>query len=188
MNHSAAVCALLGAAMSMLPVTGGAEDEPAAQAAPVAQASSGIVPKPAASMPAPGRPRGVAPGLTAGAVSTASATRAPGTPSAQARAAPGVDDSAKISPARFASEEKWGMAGYNNNEPIYTILITSHDPRIIRCTADLKGTYIENGEKLPISDRQTTTVFPNTQVQIGNWSGMDQQSGAVYSVKCHATS
>ena len=62
--------------------------------------------------------------------------------------------------------------------------MTSHDARIIRCTADLKGTYIENGQKLSISDRQTATVFPNEQTQLGNWSGMDQASGAIYSVKC----
>jgi hypothetical protein len=91
---------------------------------------------------------------------------------------------AAASAAAFDAEEKWGMAGYNNNEPIYTILVTSHDARIIRCTADLRGTYIENGEKLSITDRQSTTVFPNQQAQIGNWSGMDQQSGATYSVKC----
>jgi len=94
------------------------------------------------------------------------------------------DNAGPVAPASFVSEEKWGMAGYNNNEPVYTILVTSHDTRIIRCTADLKGTYIENGAKLPVTDRQSTTVFPNTQVQIGNWSGMDQQSGAIYSVKC----
>ncbi len=82
------------------------------------------------------------------------------------------------------AEEKWGMAGYNSNEPVYTILVTSHDPRIIRCTADLKGIFIENGEKEPVTDRQTVTVFPNSQVQVGNWAGMDQQSGASYAVTC----
>jgi hypothetical protein len=174
MNNSPLLCAVLISAMSLSPVPGRAEDEPAAPVAPVTQASSGIVPKPAVSMPAHGRPRGVAPGVAGGAAAPASA-------------APTPAESNAISPANFVTEEKWGMAGYNNNEPIYTILITSHDPRIIRCTADLKGTYIENGEKLPITDRQTTTVFPNAQVQMGNWSGMDQQSGAVYSVKCHAT-
>jgi hypothetical protein len=112
--------------------------------------------------PPPARPRGVAPGLPASA----------------------ADTPADAAPAAFSAEEKWGLAGYNNNEPIYTILVTSHDTRIIRCTADLKGTYIENGQKLGITDRQTMTVFPNQQVQMGNWSGMDQQSGATYSVKC----
>jgi hypothetical protein len=173
MNDSQAWCAVWIVATSMLAVASRAEDEPAAQVTPIAQASSGIVPKPVVSMPAPGRPRGLAPG-TAGSVAAAP-------PAGQAAAAASADSNA---PASFASEEKWGMAGYNNNEPIYTILITSHDPRIIRCTANLKGTYIENGEKLPITDRQSITVFPNAQVQIGNWSGMDQQSGAVYSVTC----
>jgi len=175
MNASQSLCAVLIAATSALSAAR-AEDEPAAQVTPVAQASSGIVPKPVVSMPAPGRPRGLAPGTAGGAA----AAPPPAGQAAAAAAAP-ADSNA---PASFASEEKWGMAGYNNNEPIYTILITSHDPRIIRCTADLKGTYIENGEKLPITDRQTMTVFPNQQVQMGNWSGMDQQSGAVYSVKC----
>jgi len=176
MNDSPVWCAVLIAATSMLAAASRAEDEPAAQVTPGAQASSGIVPKPVVSMPAPGRPRGLAPGTAGGAAA------APPRAGQTAAAAP-ADSNA---PASFASEEKWGMAGYNNNEPIYTILITSHDPRIIRCTADLKGTYIENGEKLPITDRQTMTVFPNQQVQMGNWSGMDQQSGAVYSVKCRA--
>ena len=172
---------------SSVPVSGRAEDEPATGVpAPVTQ-SSGIVPMPAASLPAPGRPRGTAPGKAASAAPAASASatqRTPALPKPMAKdSSTGTDPNAA---AGFTTEEKWGMAGYNNNEPIYTILITSHDPRIIRCTADLKGTYIENGEKLAVTDRQTTTVFPNTQVQVGNWSGMDQQFGAVYAVKCHA--
>ena len=134
-----------------------------------------------ATVPAPSaptaRPRGVAPGLAAAQDSTPSTTQS-SAPAVNAETAPAA------APATFHAEEKWGLAGYNNNEPIYTILVTSHDARIIRCTADLKGTYIENGEKLSIADRQTTTVFPNQQVQIGNWSGMDQQSGATYAVKC----
>ena len=136
-------------------------------AAPVAATVIAPAPAVAASVPASvanGRPRGVAPGLAA----------------APAGAAPGAESA----PALFTAEEKWGLAGYNNNEPIYTILVTSHDARIIRCTADLKGTYVENGEKQSITDRQTITVFPNQQIQMGNWSGMDQQSGATYSVKC----
>jgi hypothetical protein len=142
----------------------------AAVSAAVAPASATVAPvsQPAASGAAESvpnvRPRGVAPGLAA----------------ATAGAAAGSEST----PALFTAEEKWGLAGYNNNEPIYTILVTSHDARIMRCTADLKGTYIENGEKQSITDRQTITVFPNQQVQMGNWSGMDQQSGATYSVKC----
>jgi hypothetical protein len=131
-----------------------------------------------ATVPAPSaRARGVAPGLAAAQDGTPSTTQS-SVPAVNGETAPAA------APATFHAEEKWSLAGYNNNEPIYTILVTSHDARIIRCTADLKGTYIENGEKLSIADRQTTTVFPNQQVQIGNWSGMDQQSGATYSVKC----
>jgi hypothetical protein len=184
MNNPAALCAALIAAASLLSVASRAEDEPAAQVAPAAQASSGIAPTTAPSMPAPGRPRGVAPGVREGGASVAAVSGASVTAGTPAGQAAGAADGIPGGPASFASEEKWGMAGYNANEPIYTILVTSHDPRIIRCTADLKGTYIENGEKLPITDRQTITVFPNQQVQMGNWSGMDQQSGAVYSVKC----
>jgi hypothetical protein len=132
-----------------------AEDEPNVPTTPSHSAGSGIVPKPAASLPAPG-----------------SAHNAAG------RATGGADEPS------FVAEEKWGMAGYNSNEPVYTILVTSHDPRIIRCTADLKGIFIENGEKEPVTDRQTVTVFPNSQVQVGNWAGMDQQSGASYAVTC----
>ncbi len=172
---------MLIAALSVLAVASWSEDEPDKPAAPIVQVSSGIVPAPAASMPAPGRPRGIPPAATGG---VAPATLSAGRSAAAPAAVPAVD-AGTIAPASFASEEKWGMAGYNNNEPIYTILITSRDARIIRCTADLKGSYFENGEKLPITDRQTITVFPGTTVQVGNWSGMDQQSGAAYSVKCH---
>ena len=173
MKHALVSYALVCAAASLLVESIQAEDEAAPTGLPVMQASTGVVPAPAASMPAPGRPRGMAPGKAEGAPPSARAA-------AQPMAATGSD------PVSFVSEEKWGMAGYNSDEPIYTILITSHDPRIIRCTADLKGTYIENGAKLPVTDRQTITVFPNAQVQIGNWSGMDQASGAAYSVKCRA--
>jgi len=182
MNNATALCAVLLAATSLLAVASRAEDEPDKPAAPVLQISSGVVPAPAASIPAPGRPRGVPPGATG---RVAPATPSVGRSAAAAPAAALAVDAGVIAPASFASEEKWGMAGYNNNEPIYTILITSRDARIIRCTADLKGSYFENGEKLPITDRQTITVFPGATVQVGNWSGMDQQSGAAYSVKCH---
>jgi hypothetical protein len=159
MKRLLSVCTLILVAAAV-----GAEDE---ATAPVAATVIAPAPAVAASVPASvanGRPRGVAPGLAA----------------APAGAAPGAESA----PALFTAEEKWGLAGYNNNEPIYTILVTSHDARIIRCTADLKGTYVENGEKQSITDRQTITVFPNQQIQMGNWSGMDQQSGATYSVKC----
>ena len=90
-------------------------------------------------------------------------------------------------PAQFSSEAKWDLAGYNNDEVIYTIFITSRDPRIIRCTALLTGFFYENGEKHSVSDRQSTTVFPQQRVQAGNWQGMDKESGVNYSVKCRPT-
>jgi hypothetical protein len=89
-------------------------------------------------------------------------------------------------PARFETDAQWKIAGYNNEEIIYTILVTSHDSRIIRCNTELKGSYYENGQKLSVADRQISTVFPDQQVQVGNWMGMDEKSGATYSVKCHA--
>jgi hypothetical protein len=86
--------------------------------------------------------------------------------------------------ARFSTDAKWAVAGYNNNEIVYTILVKSLDTRIIRCTTELQGSYYENGQKLSISDRQSSTVFPDQEVQVGNWMGMDEKSGATYSVKC----
>lgn len=87
--------------------------------------------------------------------------------------------------ARFTTDARWEVAGYNNNEIVYTILVTSHDSRILRCITELKGSYFENGKKIDISDRQSSTVFPDQQVQVGNWMGMDEKSGASYSVQCH---
>ena len=86
---------------------------------------------------------------------------------------------------KFISEAKWELAGYNNDEVVYTVFVTSQDTRIIRCTTQVKGFYFENGEKLSIADRQITTVFPNQPTRVGYWMDMDQQSGASYSVKCH---
>ncbi len=157
-----------------------AEDEPNVPAMQSHAAGSGIVPKPAASLPAPGRPRGVPPGATPQPDRTASLP-SPSSKSAPHAAGPATGAAGE---PNYVTEERWGMAGYNNNEPVYTILVTSHDSRIIRCTADLKGTYIENGEKEPVTDRQTVTVFPNSQAQVGNWAGMDQQAGATYAVTC----
>ena len=88
--------------------------------------------------------------------------------------------------AKFRTDAKWETAGYNNDEIVYTILVTSQDSRIIRCTTSLQGSYYENGQKQTVSDRQLSIVFPDQQVQVGNWMGMDQQSGATYSVHCHA--
>jgi hypothetical protein len=87
---------------------------------------------------------------------------------------------------RYVTEARWAVAGYNNEEIVYTILITNQDSRILRCTTELRGAYYENGKKFDIADRQSSTVFPDQQVQVGNWLGMDQKSGATYSVKCHA--
>jgi len=86
---------------------------------------------------------------------------------------------------KFASEAKWELAGYNSDEVVYTVFVTSQDTRIIRCTTEVKGFYFENGTKLTIADRQITTVFPNQPTRVGYWMDMDQQSGASYSVKCH---
>jgi hypothetical protein len=86
---------------------------------------------------------------------------------------------------RFTSEAKWELAGYNNDEVVYTVFVTSQDTRIIRCTTQVKGFYFENGTKLSIADRQITTVFPNQPTRVGYWMDMDRQSGASYSVKCH---
>lgn len=184
MRHSITACAVLSFIASGVALTAVAEDEPNVPTPQPHSVGSGIVPKPAASLPAPGRPRGVPPGAKSGAMPPAERPT-----SLQSASAGSVHNAAGqatdgVAEPSFVAEEKWGMAGYNNNEPVYTILVTSHDARIIRCTADLKGTFIENGEKEPVTDRQTVTVFPNSQVQVGNWAGMDQQSGATYAVKC----
>jgi len=103
-------------------------------------------------------------------------------PPGPAAALPSAQDAA----VKYEAEGKWDLAGYNNDEVIYTIFITNHDPRIIRCAVELKGFYYEDGEKHSVSDRQSSTVFPEQRVQAGNWQGMDEKSGATYSVKCHA--
>ena len=85
----------------------------------------------------------------------------------------------------FVSEAKWGLAGYNNNEVYYTVFVTNQDKRILRCTTQIQGMYVNNGEKASITDRQITTVFPDQPTQVGIWMDMDESSGASYSVKCH---
>lgn len=85
----------------------------------------------------------------------------------------------------FVSEAKWGLAGYNNNEVYYTVFVTNQDKRILRCTTQIQGMYVNNGEKASITDRQITTVFPDQPTQVGIWMDMDESSGATYSVKCH---
>jgi hypothetical protein len=102
--------------------------------------------------------------------------------SSEQEQAPSAGDAPK-----FVSEAKWILAGYNNNEVVYTIFVTNQDTRILRCTTEVKGFYFENNEKLSISDRQVTTVFPNQPTQVGYWMDMDEPSGATYSVKCRPT-
>jgi hypothetical protein len=92
---------------------------------------------------------------------------------------------ANVNGPKFTSEGKWELAGYNNDEVVYTVFVTSQDTRIIRCTTEIKGFYFENGTKMSIADRQITTVFPNQPTRVGYWMDMDQQSGATYAVKCH---
>ncbi len=104
--------------------------------------------------------------------------------SADAEATPAGD--AGTGQTQFESVAKWAVAGYNNTEIIYTIFVTNHDARILRCTTQLKGAYIESGRKFDVADRQVTTVFPDQQVQVGNWMGLDEKSGATYSVQCRA--
>jgi hypothetical protein len=86
---------------------------------------------------------------------------------------------------KFTSEATWGVAGYNNNEVYYTIVVTNQEAGIIRCTTEIRGFYFDNGTRLTISDRQLTTVFPNQPTQVGIWMDMDQASGATYSISCH---
>jgi len=99
-------------------------------------------------------------------------------------AAGGATAAADPNAPRFVAEAEWKVAGYNNEEIIYTILVTNRDPRIIRCNVQLHVFYIENGEKQSVSDRQTATIFPGQRAPVGNWMGMDQKSGATYTVNC----
>jgi hypothetical protein len=123
----------------------------------------------------------------AGATNSAPAPSAASAPSAStAGAAADGSTSTSAEVPKFVSEAKWQLAGYNNDEIVYTVFVTNQDTRIIRCTTEVKGFYFENGAKLSIADRQITTVFPNEPTRVGYWMDMDQQSGASYSVKCHA--
>jgi|GEM_PF-3455580 len=88
--------------------------------------------------------------------------------------------------ARFTTDQQWEVAGYNMEEIIYTISITSHDTRILRCRTHMEGHYLDNGTLAAISDEQTSTVFPDQQVRVGNWTGLDEKSGATFTVKCKA--
>ena len=137
----------------------------------VAVAAAGDLPNSTPASQQNVRPRQATPPMVAAQVSTA--------------AAPDKDASASGAP-KFASEDKWLLAGYNNNEVVYQVYVTSHDSRVIRCTTEIKGWNIDNGEKVSVTDRQITTVLPNEPTQVGNWMDLDQASGVVYSVKCHA--
>jgi hypothetical protein len=127
----------------------------------------------------------VAGGTSSGAVNGATTGAADGTSNSTTAAAAG-NSAASADTPKFVSEAKWVLAGYNSDEIVYTVFVTNQDPRIIRCTTEVKGFYFENGAKLSIADRQITTVFPNQPTRVGYWMDMDQQSGATYTVKCHA--
>jgi hypothetical protein len=87
---------------------------------------------------------------------------------------------------QFASQDRWEHAGYNQDEIVYTVFITNHEPNILRCRTEIHGFYFNNGQKGEISDVQVSTVFPDKQVQAGIWSGLDEASGATYKVSCRA--
>jgi hypothetical protein len=89
---------------------------------------------------------------------------------------------------KYGVDASWVIAGYNDDEVIYSIIISNEDSRIIRCNTLLSGFYLDNGTKHAISDRQGVTIFPGKQSSAGRWVGMDQASGATYKVTCHAVS
>jgi hypothetical protein len=107
---------------------------------------------------------------------------------AAVHAAPSPTDPGAAAPsaARFASQDRWEHAGYNQDEIVYTVFITSHEPNILRCRTEIHGFYFSNGQKGEISDVQVSTVFPDKQIQAGIWSGLDEASGATYKVSCRA--
>jgi hypothetical protein len=125
--------------------------------------------------PAPTPPRATVTAAVATAA-TASARSAPATP------APAPASST----APFSSQDRWEHAGYNQDEIVYTVFITNHEPNILRCRTEIHGFYFNNGQKGEISDVQVSTVFPEKQVQAGIWSGLDEASGATYKVSCRA--
>jgi len=155
--------------LALLSAAAGAADAPAQTPPPKSPAlASAPMPANAIAAPTPAtRPRQAAP------IATAASEMSPDQTSAEKNA------------PKFISEAKWLLAGYNNNEVVYTILVTNQDSRTIRCTTQVQGFYLQNGQKTSISDRQITTVFPNEPTQVGNWMDLDQPSGATYSVKCH---
>ena len=88
----------------------------------------------------------------------------------------------------YSVDASWVIAGYNDDEVIYSIIITNQDPRIIRCSTLLSGSYLENGTRHSVSDRQGVTIFPGKLSSAGRWVGMDQTAGATYKVTCRAVS
>jgi hypothetical protein len=88
----------------------------------------------------------------------------------------------------YSVDASWVIAGYNDEEVIYSIIITNQDLRIIRCGTLLSGYYLDNGTRHSVSDRQGVTIFPGKQSSAGRWVGMDQASGATYKVTCRAVS
>jgi hypothetical protein len=86
--------------------------------------------------------------------------------------------------ARFTTESQWEVAGYNSEEIIYTITISSQDSRILRCRTQMQGHYLDKGKLVEIADQQTSTVFPDQQVRVGNWTGLDEKAGANFTVRC----
>jgi hypothetical protein len=127
-----------------------------------------------------GRPRAVPVGTAHAPTGDEATPSVSGTSSTPA--APNRSDT--VAAAKYSATDRWLLAGYNNNEIVYTIIVSNEDTRVIHCTALMQGWYLENGKRLPISDRQSVTVFPNEPAQVGNWMDMDQQSGATYTVKC----
>jgi hypothetical protein len=112
---------------------------------------------------------------------------APAPPRATVAApAVGTAATASVSGPQFASLDRWEHAGYNQDEIVYTVFITNHEPNILRCRTEIHGFYFNNGQKGEISDVQVSTVFPDKQVQAGIWSGLDEASGATYKVSCRA--
>lgn len=89
---------------------------------------------------------------------------------------------------KYSVDASWVIAGYNDDEVIYSIIISNRDQRVIRCNTLLSGFYLDNGSKHAISDRQGVTIFPGKQSSAGRWVGMDQASGATYKVSCRALS
>jgi len=89
---------------------------------------------------------------------------------------------------KYSIDASWVIAGYNDDEVIYSIIITNHDQGIIRCNTMLSGFYLDHGARHAVSDRQGVTIFPGKQQSAGRWVGMDQTAGATYKVTCRAVS